>query len=35
VDREFLLLLEPLGFILAEAASGPACLGMLTISGPI
>jgi len=30
VDREFLFtLLEPLGFILAEAASGPACLGML------
>ena len=30
VDREFLFtLLEPLGFILAEAASGPACLGIL------
>lgn len=30
VDREFLFtLLEPLGFILAEAASGPACLEML------
>ena len=30
MDREFLFtLLEPLGFILAEAASGPACLEML------
>jgi CheY-like chemotaxis protein len=30
VDREFLFaLLEPLGFVLAEAASGPACLATL------
>ncbi len=30
VDREFLFaLLEPLGFVLAEAASGAACLAML------
>ncbi len=35
VDREFLItLLEPLGFVLAQAASGPECLALLSDFDP-